>query len=262
MMATCEVVVDDLEWTPPVYTPESIAEPITLEPHNPAYAEFFEDEKATLLTVLPSRGVVVEAVEVEGEEERRLVTRKMVRRGPFVEHIGSTAVQGLLAKPVVDIMVGYSYYDHDDAGTSGGGGGDATTTILPVGSQQQQKRHLFILLHDALRTLGYEYMGLAPSPSSTLPNPLNARHYFRKRPTTTRHYNIHIVWSDSPIWTSNLCLRDFLRADPDARVRYANAKRAAVREGDVDLHAYSESKKGVVGELVEDAIQWAGKAKR
>ena len=57
-----------------------IDEPISLEPHNPAWAQQAADEIARL------RGALGPAVPIE--------------------HVGSTAVPGLLAKPIVDLLVG------------------------------------------------------------------------------------------------------------------------------------------------------------
>ena len=59
----------------------SIGDPVVVVPHDPRWPALFEDERARI--------------------DRAL--------GPWVEqieHIGSTAVPGLAAKPVIDIMVG------------------------------------------------------------------------------------------------------------------------------------------------------------
>lgn len=56
-----------------------IDEPVHLEPYQPAWALAYEAERALLASVLDA---------------------------PALEHIGSTAVPGLVAKPVIDIMLG------------------------------------------------------------------------------------------------------------------------------------------------------------
>ena len=55
--------------------------PITLEEHNPDYADWYEAERQRIL---------------------RAVDRQDVVR---INHIGSTAVEGLVAKPIVDILL-------------------------------------------------------------------------------------------------------------------------------------------------------------
>ncbi|MGD9126981.1 MAG: GrpB family protein [Planctomycetia bacterium] len=57
------------------------AEQVDLEPYNPDWPKWFEEEKAVLLSRLPE-GLVVR-----------------------IEHFGSTAVMGLTAKPIVDLLV-------------------------------------------------------------------------------------------------------------------------------------------------------------
>jgi GrpB-like predicted nucleotidyltransferase (UPF0157 family) len=54
--------------------------PIQLVEHDPAWADWYEEEKAALLTIL-------------GDKVAR------------IDHIGSTSVDGLLAKPIVDILL-------------------------------------------------------------------------------------------------------------------------------------------------------------
>ena len=98
-------------------SPVNIDEPITIEPYSPAWVTQFASESAALchaLSIEPSR----------------------------VEHIGSTSVVGMHAKPIVDIMLGL-----DSVGA------------LPAVS-------------DWLHSLGYEALGEAGVPG---------RLYFRKR---------------------------------------------------------------------------------
>ena len=55
--------------------------PIVLEPHNPEWKQWYEDAECELLRVIPSNELVA------------------------IHHIGSTAVPGIWAKPIVDILV-------------------------------------------------------------------------------------------------------------------------------------------------------------
>lgn len=55
--------------------------PIVLKPHNPAYRDWYEEEKSSLVTLLRPRGFC------------------------RISHIGSTSVAGLIAKPTVDILL-------------------------------------------------------------------------------------------------------------------------------------------------------------
>jgi GrpB-like predicted nucleotidyltransferase (UPF0157 family) len=88
-----------------------------------------------------------------------------------IEHIGSTAVPGLRAKPIVDILVG----DHDESPPS--------TTVLA-----------------ALEALGYEFHG----EDRRRPG----RWFWRKRGATS--FNVSRVPFGSDLWNDNLVFRDYL----------------------------------------------------
>ena len=131
-----------------------------------------------------------------------------------IEHIGSTSVPGLLAKPIVDLMVGGEPHHH------------AVST------------------RSALVALGYEDMGEAGVPG---------RVYFRRRAKTA--FNVALVVRGGSIWTANLALRDYLRANPDAAREYAEAKRSAFESGIRSLLAYSDYKSAAVARLMSQALE-------
>lgn len=112
--------------------------------------------------------------------------------GPWVEeieHVGSTAVPGLAAKPIIDIMVGVGTLEEAPACVAG------------------------------LRGLGYEYV---PEFEETLPD----RRYLRKFDLDGhRTHQIHLVErSNSEWWNRHLLFRDYLRAHPETAAEYARLK--------------------------------------
>jgi GrpB-like predicted nucleotidyltransferase (UPF0157 family) len=108
-----------------------------------------------------------------------------------IQHIGSTSVPDLVAKPVIDIMVGLPSYPPSDA------------------------------TNRQLTRLGYEPFGEAG---------VRGRSYFRLR-DGSRSVNVHIVGIGGGHWVRNLALRDYLRNSPLARDKYGRAKRAAQASG-------------------------------
>lgn len=140
---------------------------------------------------------------------------------PAIEHIGSTAVPGLVAKPIVDLMLG-------------------TDTLPPA-----------LATVTRLQNLGYCCLGEAG---------VAGRYYFRLRGPVA--FNLHVVQHFGEHWKSNIALRDFLRADADARLRYAAAKRAAVASGARTLLAYSDAKADELARLVKEACARHGLAVR
>ena len=102
-----------------------------------------------------------------------------------VEHIGSTAVPGLAAKPVVDLLAGLESLD-----------------LAP-----EQIR--------AMEALGYEALGEYGLPG---------RLFFRKG-SEPRTHHVHAVELGGEHWRRHLAVRDYLRAHRDEADAYAAEKR-------------------------------------
>lgn len=131
------------------------------------------------------------------ERERDAILR-VCGDGAFVriEHVGSTAVPGLAAKPIIDIMPGLRSLD------------DAPRLIGPLAS------------------IGWEY-----GPETELPDPelndpgMPFRRYFRKHVDGVRAGHMHMVEVRSDFWRNHLLFRDYLRAHPEEAAAYASLKR-------------------------------------
>lgn len=135
-----------------------------------------------------------------------------------LEHIGSTSVPGLCAKPIIDILAGVSAID-------GVEGAEA-----------------------ALADMGYEALG---------EHGLEGRRYFRKRDADgTRRVHLHVYEVESDGFVRHLLLRDYLRLHPQRAQAYAALKQdIAVRAGS-DRSAYVEGKSSFVAELEAEARAW------
>jgi len=133
------------------------------------------------------------------EEEKGRILAAIGRHVAAVEHIGSTAVPGLAAKPIIDILVGLRSL------------ADATNCI------------------DPLKGLGYEYV---PQWEAELPE----RRYFRRVVPRPRTHHIHMVETTSEFWRRQLLFRDYLRAHPEDARAYETLKRHLASRFDVGRH--------------------------
>ena len=151
------------------------------------------------------------------EEERARIERAI---GPWVEgieHVGSTAVPGLAAKPVIDIMVGVKSLDDSP------------------------------ILVERLVGIGYEYV---PEFERVLP----FRRYFRKMREGRRTHQIHLVErSNTEWWDRHLLFRDYLRADPEIAGEYAHLKYELSDRFGEDRVAYTDAKTHFISEVVRRA---------
>jgi GrpB-like predicted nucleotidyltransferase (UPF0157 family) len=130
-----------------------------------------------------------------------------------IHHVGSTAVPGLAAKPIVDILVGV-----DDLESSRG-------------------------CIDRLAALDYLY---APYRSEEM-------HWFCKPHPDRRTHHLHLAPVTGRRYADELAFRDLLRADPALAAEYASLKqRLAARFGD-DREAYTEAKTDFIRAALEAA---------
>ena len=119
-----------------------------------------------------------------------------------IEHIGSTAVEGLDAEPIVDVAVGVA----DDAAVDAAAG--------------------------RLRAAGY-----APSPQRDDGHRLAVR-----RADGRRLAHAHVVVHDGRSWRDHVAFRDLLRADADLRDAYRAHKRDLATRHRGDREAYTAAK--------------------
>lgn len=120
-----------------------------------------------------------------------------------IEHVGSTSVPGLAAKPIVDIAVNLR-----------------TLTVMP-----EMRIHL--------AALDYRHRGEEGTPG---------RHYLCKpiepRGRAHRLVQLHITMQGSRDFRDHLLFRDYLRAHPGACDEYADLKRSIAMEVHDDIVAY------------------------
>ena len=133
-----------------------------------------------------------------------------------IEHFGSTAVSGLAAKPIIDILIG-------------------------VTSLVEAKR----IAVPALKPLGYAYW---------IDNRDPQRMFFVKGlpPNSPRTHHIHMVESDSILW-ERLIFRDYLRTYPDEITRYAKLKRQLAQNFSDDREAYTKGKTEYIKSVMDKA---------
>jgi GrpB-like predicted nucleotidyltransferase (UPF0157 family) len=150
------------------------------------------------------------------EKERDLINSIIGEYIEQIEHSGSTSVDGLAAKPIIDITIGI--------------------------------RKLSDAIHciPKLEKLNYEYV---PKFEKELP----MRRYFRKPPKGSgkRKFHIHMVEITSDFWKDQIDFRDYLRKNKTARDDYARLKYELAEKYKDDRSAYTDAKTEFVNEILE-----------
>jgi len=153
------------------------------------------------------------------EEER--ITAALAPRAARIEHFGSTAVPGLGSKNIIDIAVG----------VAGGDAGDEEAAGIEA----------------ALAAAGYASFGNSPIDPVTR---------WLWRVEDDRAFVIHLCDRGRPWLDEQADLRDYLRACPEERERYAALKRQLAAESGASFLGYSVGKMALSLELVARALEW------
>jgi GrpB-like predicted nucleotidyltransferase (UPF0157 family) len=173
-------------------TPPWAYEQPAVHPHDPRLIEQAEIERARLAELL----------------------------GPWladgVEHVGSTSVPGLAAKPIIDLMAQVV---------------DLDTVVDEAGEQ--------------LWAAGWHYV----------PPDLDGRRWrrFFVKPDPSgqhRYAHLHVIGVGHPRWAQQIAFRDALRRDADLARRYGDLKRGLAAEHPDDREAYTEAK----AEFITEAL--------
>lgn len=140
-----------------------------------------------------------------------------------IHHIGSTAVPGLAAKPTIDVLV-----------------------VLPGGVGIEAR-------YPGMTAAGYDCRGEcldAPQPGTP------GRFYFVLREGVVHLTHVHVVHSNHFEIDQLLAVRDYLRAEPDARDAYGTLKLELANEHRFDNLGYMRGKDAAVRALIEAALAW------
>ena len=166
-------------------------------PHDPVWRESFESASALVMRALGSNAIAV-------------------------HHIGSTAISGVWAKPVIDMLVAV-----EELGVVDG-------------------------CRAAMAELGYEWKGEYGIPS---------RRYFRRHDRHGRRtHHLHVFPSNNERIARHLAFRDFLIAHPEWAARYSDLKRDLAKRFPKSGLDYSAGKATFIERIDALAAKWRGPA--
>jgi GrpB-like predicted nucleotidyltransferase (UPF0157 family) len=165
-------------------------EEVTISEHNSDWQREFEIEKEKIVSALKDIYI-------------------------SIEHIGSTSVKELGAKPVIDMMVGVS--------------------ILNDINQE----HI-----DTLGQIGYEYVHKPEFPE---------RRFFRKGQWRAGTHHLHIYQYNSEHWCNNILFRDYLRKHSKIKDEYYQLKRKLAEKYRYDRVSYTKGKSIFIQSVIDRA---------
>jgi GrpB-like predicted nucleotidyltransferase (UPF0157 family) len=148
------------------------------------------------------------------EYERKKLFEAIGDRIAGIEHIGSTSIRGLKAKPIIDIMVGIEDLSN------------TPTLVSPLGE------------------IEFEYV---PKPE------LADRRFFRKGLCGRGTCHLHICEIHSTEWVEKLLFRNYLRKYSEVAEEYALLKEELATKYKYDRPSYTQQKEPFIIEIIKKA---------
>ena len=158
----------------------AIHETVTLHDYDACWPDLFEAERERLFTALPGKFLAI-------------------------EHIGSTAIPGLVAKPIIDLLAG----------------------VKSMAAAQAVAKPL---------------CGSGYTTSAEFNATLTDRQWFMRWAEGHRTHHLHVVVHNGSVWQERLRFRDALRSNPQLAQQYADLKFQLARAHQDDREAYTDAK--------------------
>lgn len=159
-------------------------------------------------------------LEWEAAAQEMIVQLKNICRDDILDaqHIGSTSIKSICAKPVVDIVVGVSSFDrimkHND---------DLMKHGIVYRRQDQPGQHLYVV-EDAGSQVQTHY--------------------------------IHVVIWKEEAWNNYINMRDYLNTHEEEAKKYAELKERLAAEYPQDRIAYTNGKSACIESILRLADEW------
>ena len=161
--------------------------------------------------------VIIEDYNPDWEKQFQAEKRKIIETldaAITIEHIGSTSIKGLGAKPILDIAIGVN--DLEDVGK-------------------------FI---EPLKQIGYEFVYHQEFPE---------RRFFRKGQWGAGTHHLHFYRFEGEHWNNQILFRNYLRNNPNAMKKYHQLKLELAEKYRFNRVAYTENKASFIYDILQRA---------
>ena len=147
-------------------------------------------------------------------QESKEITSAISKFIVDIQHIGSTAIPNIVAKPIIDIAVAI----------------DSLKNIEKI--------------IKPLEEIGFTYRGEQGVPD---------RHLFVKGGEECRTHHLHVTFKEHYEWKKHLVFRDYLLEHPKEARQYSKLKKRLKREYKGDRGAYTDGKTEFINRILEKA---------
>jgi GrpB-like predicted nucleotidyltransferase (UPF0157 family) len=156
--------------------------------------------------------------------DEKEILEKILPNNVIIHHIGSTSVEGLAAKPIIDILV----------------------EVLSLADIDLKAQKL-----NENGYVGRGENGIA-----------NRRYFYKLDEDGNRLAHVHIFPAGSDNVIRHVAFRDYLRNYPQQAAEYSKIKQELAEKHPMDIEAYIDGKDSFVKELEKVAVNWYTSKKR
>jgi len=150
----------------------------------------------------------------EFQREKELLMETLSTDVILIEHIGSTSIKNMAAKPTLDIMVGLNRLK-------------SSTHYQPL-----------------LETIGYQFRQKHPVPG---------RFHFAKISQGFRTHNVSLTQYKSEFWDNHLLFRNYLSLNPEVAKEYEILKHKLAKSFSDDTIRYTNGKNEFIERILQEA---------
>jgi GrpB-like predicted nucleotidyltransferase (UPF0157 family) len=166
---------------------------VEVVPHNPHWHREFQNESAQVIVALGDNVIAI-------------------------DHIGSTAIPAIYAKPIIDILV----------------------SVADVAKVDDRNA--------SMQVLGYEIMGEYG---------ITGRRFFRKdNESGIRTHHVHVFTVGSAQINRHLAFRDYMRVHPEEAQQYSDLKQRLAKQFPDDIEGYMDGKDEFIKAIDQKAAVW------
>jgi GrpB-like predicted nucleotidyltransferase (UPF0157 family) len=172
--------------------------------------------------------------------EATIIGLTLIELHPVIEHMGSTSIPGLCAKPTIDMFVGLP----DDSLLD--------ETISPMVG----KGYTYFRKYQPAMPYRRLFARLRALTDNAPPELIDVNDEFVRGQEFVSATNIHVVVKDAPHWHRHLAFRDYLRTHAELKDEYGRLKKELSRHEYRDTNEYNQAKDDFIQRIQLQALAW------
>ena len=150
------------------------------------------------------------------EQEASLISEKISDYIIEIQHIGSTAIHGIVAKPIIDLAVAINSLSNIEK------------------------------IIEPLNEIDFIHRGEQGIPG---------RHLFVKGDEDRRTHHMHVMEKTNGEWRKHIVFRDYLISHPSVARKYGKLKMKLFKKHEHDREKYTDGKSDFIQKIVKKAIK-------